>query len=129
MDRTLVIYDVTGKIISIVYGATEAPQGVPYLWCDIPIGAVADHVDTTTGQVVFSQLPDSDLGRMQTEINEIQILATSAANDASDAVSTATLAAENASSANQIAGANSTDIEDIQIALAEIYEMIIGGEA
>lgn len=80
MDKALVIYDMKGTILSILYGATQenVPQGVPFVWCDIPPGAVLDHVDTTTGQVVFEYEPESDLGRMQANIAAIQEIANSA---------------------------------------------------
>lgn len=157
MDRTLVIYDLTGRILSITYGATETPQGVPFVWCDIPPGAIVDHVDVSTGQVVFQYEPESDLGRMQRNIEAMQdvvnnanALANSAAIDASDAVSTARLAVENATNANTLADSNnaglislretvdtnasiaasnaeaaSEDITVIQNALAEVYELLI----
>lgn len=201
MDRTLIIYDLTGRVLSIIYGAAEAPQGVPYVWCDVPPGAIVDHVDTTTGQVVFEYEPESDLGRMQANIaamqqtvNDIQMIANQAAGmvsnieqmqttingmkeitdnvdvmnqnvnevratltsieaTAGDALSTAQLAVQNASAANELAetnergiddlqttvdqnaantsemvGAANNDITAIQEALAEVYEMLIGEE-
>ena len=45
--KALVIYDVTGKIWSIVYGEEEAPQGLTSMFVDIPEGAVLTKIDVT----------------------------------------------------------------------------------
>ena len=45
--KALVIYDVTGKIWSIVYGEEEAPQGLTSMFVDISEGAVLTKIDVT----------------------------------------------------------------------------------
>ena len=144
MDRTLVIYDLTGRVLSIVYGATadEVPQGVPSLWCDIPPGAVIDYVDVANNEVVFKYLPETDLGKIQSQIqhmsdfvSSIEGTITETAQNSADANATARLAAENAVSAREAADSaalalsgQSDDITALQEALVEVYEMLIGGE-
>lgn len=59
--RALIIYDKTGRVWSIVYGGEEIPQGVPYLFADIPDGAVVERVDVTNPNnhvVIFSNVKD-----------------------------------------------------------------------
>ena len=144
MDRALVVYDMRGVVLSIIYGASQedVPQGVPSVWCDIPAGAVIDSVDPQTGTVNFRYLPDTDIGKLQEQIryatefaagmegliNQALEESVQAATDASDAKSSAQLAAENASNANTLAEGNSSDITTIQNALAEVYELLISME-
>ena len=158
MDKTLVIYDLTGRVLSIMYGATETPQGVPFVWCDIPPGAIVDHVDVTTGTVVFEYEPESDLGRMQRNIEAMQETVNAFGGTVSEALQIAQDANTNAeaangiaSSANALAEALSSSISDVdtkvdqnaesanvrfaesdgnitdlQIAITEVYEMLLG---
>lgn len=73
--KALVIYDLTGKIWSIYYGAEEIPQGVPATFVDIPDGAVLDRIDVTdlqNPQPVFTYLPESDIGKLQKEVTELK---------------------------------------------------------
>lgn len=61
--KTLVIYDTTGRIWSIIYGEESAPQGVPYLFTDIPEGATIERVDVTDPEnpkVVFTYSESSE---------------------------------------------------------------------
>lgn len=71
MNKALVIYDDTGKIWSIVYGAQELPQGLQSMWVDIPENAVLDHIDMETGEPVFTYLPETDLGQLQQEVRTL----------------------------------------------------------
>ena len=72
--KALVIYDVIGKIWSIVYGEEEAPQGLTSMFVDIPEGAGLTKIDVTdpkNPQPVFTYLPDSDIGRLQKEMQNL----------------------------------------------------------
>ena len=140
MDRALIIYDLTGKVWSIVYGAEEAPQGMPSLWCDIPAGASVDHVDVATGQVVFEYLPDTDLGQFQQQIRMLQASVDNftvglsdinqSIEDASGAATAAADSAQNAmNQATQVGSElaiTNDDITNLQIGLAEVFEMLLG---
>ena len=72
--KALVIYDATGKIWSIVYGEEEVPQGLTSMFVDIPEGAVLERIDVTDSnkpKPVFTYLPDSDIGRLQKEMQDL----------------------------------------------------------
>lgn len=49
MAKTLIIYDSTGYIISQQSGdpAPQEPQGIPFLWVEIPEGKRVTKIDTT----------------------------------------------------------------------------------
>ena len=72
--KALVIYDVTGKIWSIVYGEEEAPQGLTSMFVDIPEGALLTKIDVTDPEnpkAVFAYLPESDIGRLQKKVSSL----------------------------------------------------------
>ena len=98
--KSLVIYDLTGKIWLIAHGETEVPQGLLCLYVDIPEGAILTKIDTTNvvnPQPVFEYLPDTDIGKLQKQIKE--------------------LTTKNETLENQLTGA--------QLALVELYEALI----
>ena len=72
--KSLVIYDLTGKIWLIAHGETEVPQGVLCMFVDIPDGAILTRIDTTdvdNPQPVFEYLPDTDIGRLQKQVADL----------------------------------------------------------
>ena len=116
MDRVLVIYDLTGRVWNIVYGATEVPQGMPSIWVDMPENAVLERVDPVTKQPEFSYLPETSLGQLQRTVADLQLhVAEKEQQTESDIIGLQ----EDA----EIAG---SDITDLQIALAEVYEALLG---
>lgn len=110
MDKVLVLYDLTGHIWNIVYGAEEAPQGIPSIWVDMPENAVIDHVDPVTKEPVFTYLPETDLGQLQQEVRSLDTKVTEAG------ATVEALQGDTATAAD--------DITNLQIALAEVYEML-----
>ncbi len=73
--KALVIYDNTGRIWTIIYGAEEAPQGLQSMWVDIPEGAQLERIDITNPEdpkPVFTYLPESDIGKLQKQMQEVQ---------------------------------------------------------
>lgn len=73
--KTLVIYDLTGKIWLMAHGEKEAPQGVLCMFVDIPDGAILTRIDTTdqeNPQPVFEYLPDTDIGRLQNAVKVLE---------------------------------------------------------
>ena len=73
--RAHVIYDLTGRIWNIVYGDTQAPEGIPAMFVDIPEGATLERIDITdmdNPKAVFAYLPESDIGRLQKRIQELE---------------------------------------------------------
>ena len=74
--KTLVIYDLTGKIWLMAHGETEVPQGVLCMFVDIPDGAILTRIDTTdveNPQPVFEYLPETDIGRLQKEVAKLTV--------------------------------------------------------
>lgn len=72
--KALVIYDTTGKIWSVTYGLTEAPQGLLCMFVDMPDGAMLEYIDVTDSKnpkPVFSYLPESDIGKLQKKVTEL----------------------------------------------------------
>ena len=107
MNKALVIYDMSGTVVAIYYGEDcPTPNGIPYMWVDIPQNATIDHIDIEKGEAVFSYLPETDLGQLQSQMAE---------------VSQGLQTLENTSSSIY------TDLANTQLAVAELYEMIIGG--
>lgn len=73
--KTLVIYDLTGKIWLMAHGETEVPPGVLSMFVDIPDGAILTRIDTTdkeNPQPVFEYLPDTDIGRLQKAVKVLE---------------------------------------------------------
>ena len=74
MDTALVIYDLTGKILAVYYGATDVPQGVPYLFVDIPEGESIVRVDLSDPKnpvAVLSGENKTDLTKIQEELERV----------------------------------------------------------
>lgn len=115
MDRALVIYDKEGTVIAIYHGADNEhiPKGVPYMWVDFPANAMLDHIDMTTGRPVWNYLPETELGQLQVAVGEIQSTVSSMES---------TVALLDSTSALQ-----TSDLETTQLAIAELYELIVGG--
>lgn len=73
--RALVIYDLTGRVWQIIYGEEEAPQGLPAIFVDIPEGAQLERMDVTdpkNPKPVFSYLPETDIGRIQKKVADLE---------------------------------------------------------
>jgi hypothetical protein len=47
MGNTLIIYDTTGFIISQMSGDIRTPEGIPFLWVDVPEGKCISGVDVS----------------------------------------------------------------------------------
>lgn len=74
--NALVIYDGTGKIWNIVYGADESdrPVGILNMFVDIPDGAVLQSIDVSdpaNHTPVYTYMPESDIGRLMREVKEL----------------------------------------------------------
>lgn len=74
--KALVIYDLTGRIWNIIYGEETVPQGLTSMWVDIPEGAQLERIDLKNPdepKVIFSYLPESDIGKLQKEVKDLQV--------------------------------------------------------
>lgn len=121
--KALVIYDSTGRIWSIVYGEENIPQGLTCMFVDIPDGAILDHIDVTDSanpQPVFNYLPESDVGRLQDEVNCLKSQVTNLDSQLTDAYIALTEQYE----ANLVM---EEDLINTQMALCEVYELYNGG--
>lgn len=97
MNKALVIYDATGRIWSIVYGEEEAPQGLTCMFVDIPDGASLSHIDVTdpaNPKAVFNYLPDSDLGKLQKQMADVESKVTEMGQGNSEVALAASFVAE-----------------------------------
>ena len=97
MNKALVIYDATGRIWSIVYGEEEAPQGLTCMFVDIPDGASLSHIDVTDPAnpvAVFDYLPESDIGKLQKQVKEMEEKVTEVGQNNEAVALAATFAAE-----------------------------------
>ena len=116
MNRVLVIYDLSGQIWNIVYGATEVPQGLPSVWVDLPENAILQSIDPITKEPVFTYVPETTLGQLEHTVGLLQ----------SQVAENEEQTASDISALQDDAEATMDDITDIQIALAEVYEVLLG---
>lgn len=73
--KSLVIYDATGRIWLIAHGEETAPQGLLCMFVDIPDGATLLRIDVTdveNPKPVFDYLPETDIGRLQKSVKELE---------------------------------------------------------
>ena len=58
MDKTLIIYDLNGDIISSpITGFYKVPNGVPYLEVETPKGKIPISVNVETKEVIYEDIP------------------------------------------------------------------------
>ncbi|CDV96344.1 Hypothetical protein DPCES_5346 [Desulfitobacterium hafniense] len=74
---TLVIYDSTGYIISQVSSSVREPQGIPFLWVDIPEGkqikitdGIGVDVSVTPHQAILEDIPPTEMEILQAKSEE-----------------------------------------------------------
>ena len=73
--KSLVIYDSTGRIWLIAHGEETAPQGLLCMFVDIPDGATLVKIDVTDAEnpkPVFDYLPETDIGRLQKSMKQLE---------------------------------------------------------
>ena len=96
---TLIIHDNEGYIISVISGepAPREPQGVPFLWVDIPTGkqlkitnGIGVDVSVTPHQAIFEDIPPTEIEVLKEDTSAV-------------AEMTATVAEDNASIADTLA--------------------------
>lgn len=77
---TLIIYDNTGYILSITNGepAPREPDGVPFLWVDIPQGkqlkitdGIGVDVSVTPHQAMMEDVPPSQVETLESQIADL----------------------------------------------------------
>lgn len=73
--NTLIIYDLTGYIISQMSGSVREPVGIPFLWVEIPQGKRIVSIDVSgeTHTPVFEDLPKSEVQLLQEQVNDLNV--------------------------------------------------------
>ena len=66
--NTLIIYDETGYVISQMSGAVREPQGIPFLWVEIPEGkrikltnGIGVDVSVTPNVAILEDIPPTEM--------------------------------------------------------------------
>ena len=79
--QTLIIYDSTGYIISQIQGEPlpREPQGVPFIWLDMPIGkrilitdGIGVDVTVTPNVAILEDIPKTDIEIADKRIDELE---------------------------------------------------------
>lgn len=73
--KTLIIYDEIGKIYFQAAGNVEEPNGVPFIWVEIPEGKLLKSINTevTPHEPVFEDLPKTELDNVKEQLIAVQI--------------------------------------------------------
>lgn len=112
MNKALVIYDNSGTVLAIYWGDdVPTPNGVPYVWVDMPQNATINHIDVNTGKPVFDYLPETDLGQLQSSMASLTAEMQQLENNYNQYI-------ENYS--QYVA-----DVSATQLAITELYEMML----
>lgn len=74
--RALVIYDLSGRIWNIVYGADEEPNGLLCMWVDVPNGMNLISIDTSDPEnhtpVFNTKEENTEIKILQDKVNKIE---------------------------------------------------------
>jgi len=73
--KALVIYDLTGHIWNIIYGADSEPEGLLSMWVDIPEGSILNSIDVTdplNHKPIFAHQEPSDIKKLQEDMADIK---------------------------------------------------------
>lgn len=73
--KTLVIYDSTGYILSQMSGDVREPEGIPFMWLEIPEGKSLVKIDTSAEehQPVFADLPKPEIEELKEQMADTQL--------------------------------------------------------
>ena len=78
--NTLIVYDNTGFVISVMSGepAPREPQGVPFIWVDIPQGkqlkitnGIGVDVSVTPHQVILEDVPPTEIDQLKQTVADL----------------------------------------------------------
>ena len=74
-NKTLIIYDAEGYIISQMGGNVREPVGIPFMWVEIPDGKRLVKIDTSAEehQPVFADLPKPEIEELKEQISALNI--------------------------------------------------------
>jgi len=73
--QTLVIYDTTGRIIFQAKGNVQEPEGIPFMWLDIPEGKLLKGINTAVEphEPIYEDMPKSQIDTINEQLTTIQI--------------------------------------------------------
>jgi len=73
---TLLIYDSTGYIISTASGSVREPQGIPFLWVNVPTGkrikitdGIGVDVSVTPNAAILEDIPKTEMEILQGDLS------------------------------------------------------------
>ena len=72
MNKTLIVYDLSGTIIQQITGFYQVPNGVPYLEIEIQQGKRPISVNIETKEVIYEDIPPSDIEVVQDKISILE---------------------------------------------------------
>lgn len=72
--NTLVIYDSSGHILSQMRGDIREPQGIPFMWVEIPQGRHLVSIDTTKNPhvPVFEDIAPTEIEILHRQVQDLQ---------------------------------------------------------
>ena len=75
MDKTLLVYDLNGKIWVQITGFYAQPEGLPYLEIEIPEGKIVTGVDVSGDEhiPIFEDLPKTETQLLQEQLAELAV--------------------------------------------------------
>lgn len=78
--NTLIIYDNTGYVISQMAGSAREPQGIPFLWVEIPEGkqlkitdGIGVDVSVTPHQAILEDIPKTEMELLKEQLTLTQM--------------------------------------------------------
>ena len=69
MNKTLIIYDNKGIVISQVTGNYKIPNGLPYIEVEIPNDKYVESVDVETKKVIYGDIPKTEIETLNDKIS------------------------------------------------------------
>lgn len=72
--NTLVIYDSTGYILSQMSGSIREPEGIPFMWLEIPQGKRLISIDTSKNphKPIFEDIAPTEIEVLQNQVEDLQ---------------------------------------------------------
>lgn len=72
--NTLIIYDSTGYILSQMSGDVREPEGIPFMWLEIPQGKRLMNIDTEKNPHVpiFEDVAPTGIETLQNQVENLQ---------------------------------------------------------
>ncbi|MCQ2148560.1 MAG: hypothetical protein MJZ16_13770 [Bacteroidales bacterium] len=104
MNKRLIIYDKAGTILAMYEGNYTLPQGVDFIEIDFPEGASILGVDPMTKEPIWYVKPETGLDRVEAKLAEV---------------------VSSLSTTDATVASHGEDILNNELALTEIYEMLL----